>query len=273
MIYNCIKLLFQSYNNGYNEGVNDTKVGTATSSQVLSDYTFTNNNGIGLQGSMPNRGNLNWSGSNTTYSIPSGYYSGGTLDSRTSYMNGYNKGKEEGSSNVGGIILEGEFCVTSLSVSSGHFEDGSFSGTGSKSEVVCKFISQDIDFLKFKTYEVESYPWNCYFPTYGARVDEYNPSGNIKASITLIYTECTYTNFNGIPEGRYYVTLNISQHEIELIVTVLCDSNIGSTYWIVEETNNGPYNPYGSYRYHHFSLKLNREIATYNFNKDGSIIK
>ena len=35
-----------------------------------------------------NRGALNWSGSNTTYGVPAGYYSGGTLDSRPSYNAG-----------------------------------------------------------------------------------------------------------------------------------------------------------------------------------------
>ena len=39
-----------------------------------------------------NRGTLNWSGSNTTYVLSSGYYSGGTLDSRPSYNNGYSTG-------------------------------------------------------------------------------------------------------------------------------------------------------------------------------------
>ena len=39
-----------------------------------------------------NRGTLNWSGSNTTYVLSSGYYIGGTLDSRPSYTNGYNAG-------------------------------------------------------------------------------------------------------------------------------------------------------------------------------------
>ena len=39
-----------------------------------------------------NRGTLNWSGSNTTYVLSSGYYIGGTLDSRPSYNNGYSTG-------------------------------------------------------------------------------------------------------------------------------------------------------------------------------------
>ena len=39
-----------------------------------------------------NRSTLNWSGSNTTFAVPAGYYPGGTLDSRPSYNNGYNAG-------------------------------------------------------------------------------------------------------------------------------------------------------------------------------------
>ncbi|MBS6396661.1 MAG: hypothetical protein KH452_05870 [Clostridiales bacterium] len=45
---------------------------------------------------MPNKGALNWSGSNTTYAVPAGYYSGGTLDSRPSYNNGYSAGNTAG---------------------------------------------------------------------------------------------------------------------------------------------------------------------------------
>ena len=67
--------------------------GTANTAQVLTGYTFSSANGTNLSGTMANRGNLNWSGSNTTYSVPAGYYSGGTLDSRPSYNNGVNAGK------------------------------------------------------------------------------------------------------------------------------------------------------------------------------------
>lgn len=53
---------------------------------------------------MENRGTLNWSGVNTTYTIPAGYYSGGTIDSRASYQkgyeDGYRKASEESSSNL-----------------------------------------------------------------------------------------------------------------------------------------------------------------------------
>ena len=61
---------------------------TNTWSQVVSKIT-----------GVANRGNLNWSGSNTTYSVPAGYYSGGTLDSRPSYNNGYNAGNSAGYNN------------------------------------------------------------------------------------------------------------------------------------------------------------------------------
>ena len=46
-------------------------------------------------------------GANTTYSIPSGYYSGGTLDSRTSYMNGYNSGYDKGKKEGGSSVVNG----------------------------------------------------------------------------------------------------------------------------------------------------------------------
>ena len=64
---------------------------TAGAGQILSGYTAWVN-GSKITGTMANRGNLNWSGSNTTYTVPAGYYSGGTLDSRPSYTNGYNAG-------------------------------------------------------------------------------------------------------------------------------------------------------------------------------------
>ena len=44
---------------------------------------------------MPNRGALNWNASNTTYSVPAGYYSGGTLDSRPSYNSGRTQGQND----------------------------------------------------------------------------------------------------------------------------------------------------------------------------------
>ena len=70
--------------------------GTATASQILSGRTAWVN-GNKITGTMPNRGNLNWKPSNgTTYTVPAGYYSGGTLDSTSAYNNGYNSGYDKG---------------------------------------------------------------------------------------------------------------------------------------------------------------------------------
>lgn len=47
--------------------------------------------------SVVNRGPLNWSpSSNTSYSVPAGYYSGGTLSSANAYNAGYNAGTAAG---------------------------------------------------------------------------------------------------------------------------------------------------------------------------------
>ena len=70
--------------------------GNASTSHVLSGKTFYTTSLTRQTGTMANRGNLNWSGNNTTYSVPAGYYSGGTLDSRPSYNNGYNAGVTAG---------------------------------------------------------------------------------------------------------------------------------------------------------------------------------
>ena len=88
------------YTNRYNEGVSATKKGNAITANVLSGKTFTSTAGVNLTGTMPNRGNLNWSSSNTTYSVPVGYYSGGTLDSRPSYNAGYNAGQSSAAINT-----------------------------------------------------------------------------------------------------------------------------------------------------------------------------
>lgn len=64
----------------YNQGVSDTKVGTASASDVLSGKTFTNASNVGASGSMTNRGawttSVTPSSSAQTVSIPSGYHNG-----------------------------------------------------------------------------------------------------------------------------------------------------------------------------------------------------
>jgi hypothetical protein len=92
------------YNAGYNQGVADTKQGTAKESDVLAGVTFTSENGVNLIGSMANNGELNWKPTgSTTYIITPGYYSGGTLDSQDVYTTGYN----QAISDVGNVFIAG----------------------------------------------------------------------------------------------------------------------------------------------------------------------
>ena len=68
---------YVSGSGAYNAGVTATKKGTATASQVLTGYTFTNSSSVGASGSMANNGAvsqaLNCGGS---YTIPAGYHNG-----------------------------------------------------------------------------------------------------------------------------------------------------------------------------------------------------
>lgn len=84
-------------NLAYTKGISAAKKGTATAAQVLTGYSFTSSSGVGLSGTMPNHGALNWNpGDSTSYTVPAGYYSGGILNSSTSYSNGYNNGYNTG---------------------------------------------------------------------------------------------------------------------------------------------------------------------------------
>lgn len=77
-ISSIIKAISDIANNKYNDGVRDTKKGTATSKDVLSGKTFTNGEGVGISGTMPNRGDMGFflTAETPTYRIPEGYYSG-----------------------------------------------------------------------------------------------------------------------------------------------------------------------------------------------------
>ena len=95
----------------YDSGTSKSKVGTATAAQVLSGYTFTNANSVGLTGSMVNRGTLNWNPtSSTMYTLQPGYYSGGTLSSLNAYNSGYNAGKNAVNGTLS-LTLESSICI------------------------------------------------------------------------------------------------------------------------------------------------------------------
>ena len=78
-----VKDMANSLSVGYDAGVADTKVGTATADQVLTGYTFTNSAGVGLEGNIPvYEPNQNivigqdYNGTHGILYLPSGYYSG-----------------------------------------------------------------------------------------------------------------------------------------------------------------------------------------------------
>ena len=67
-------------------------IATATAAQILKGQTAWVN-GSKITGTMVDRGALNWAPtSSTTYNVPEGYYSGGTLNSSGAYNIGFNDG-------------------------------------------------------------------------------------------------------------------------------------------------------------------------------------
>ena len=90
---------------GYKTATQVFSPGTANTAQVLTGYTFSSANGTNLSGTMANRGKLNWSpGGSTSYSVPAGYYSGGTLNSASAYNSGYNNGVNAGKQTMGSTL-------------------------------------------------------------------------------------------------------------------------------------------------------------------------
>ena len=74
--------------------------GTAIQSDILETKTAWVN-GSKLTGTMSNNGELNWSPTtSTTYTIPAGYYSGGTLDSSGAYNAGYEAGTSQSNNDL-----------------------------------------------------------------------------------------------------------------------------------------------------------------------------
>ena len=79
--------------------------GNASTSHVLSGKTFYTTSLTRQTGTMANRGNLNWSPSgSSSYSVPAGYYSGGTLNSSSAYNSGYNNGVNAGKQTMGSTL-------------------------------------------------------------------------------------------------------------------------------------------------------------------------
>ena len=104
-----------------------------------------------------NRGALNWSGSNTTYILSSGYYTGGTLDSRPSYTNGYNTGVSAADNRVN---------TGSASYSSGYnngYNAGNSAGQIAKrNNITLQKIGPSDDDIKHATYTFSASSGRCY---------------------------------------------------------------------------------------------------------------
>jgi len=77
---------------------------TATAAQILTGKTAYVN-GTKVTGTMANKGALTWKpSSSTTYTVPAGYYSGGTLDSSAAYTAGYNAGLAAGQTSATVVV-------------------------------------------------------------------------------------------------------------------------------------------------------------------------
>ena len=89
---------------------------TATAVQILRGQTAWVN-GNEVVGTMANNGELNWSPSDvSTYIVPEGYYSGGTLDSSAVYNAGYTAGSSDSKiQHVSGNIIPSYGWKSSIS--------------------------------------------------------------------------------------------------------------------------------------------------------------
>ena len=104
--------------NKYNEGVSATKKGTASASQVLSGYTFTNASSVGASGTMTNNGAVNQTlNAGGSYTIPVGYHNGSgkvtakSLASQTSGTANANDIASGKSAYVNGVKINGVVAV------------------------------------------------------------------------------------------------------------------------------------------------------------------
>ena len=177
------------YERGLAQGTNSAKVGTAAASHVLEGKTFTNANGVGLSGTLKNRGALNWNpASSTSYSVPAGYYSGGTLSSVGAYNAGMTAADNRANTNstnyktgynAGVLAADNRVNINSASYSSGY--NAGLNSSTSQLFVICDYVNPG---LKTAT---ATLPAGTYTVKFAEKEFTNNPSGNI-------YFSCTYGN-------------------------------------------------------------------------------
>ena len=176
----------------------------ASAAQILSGFTAWIK-GNKVTGSMPNRGALNWSGSNTTYGVPAGYYSGGTLDSRPSYNNGYNAGV---------AVADGRVNTGSASYTSGYNAGVNAGKSAALSGITGSFTSGD---------RGSSYTIQTGFNTIYAVVMFYEGGGD---SGLIAYTR--HLGTRGIRGSNWTVGLSLSGGNIIYTAT---NSNWANRKW------------------------------------------
>ena len=164
----------------------------AGAGQILSGYTAWVN-GNKITGSMANKGNLNWSGSNTTYNVPAGYYSGGTLDSRPSYNNGYNAGVTAADNRVN---------TNSTNYKTGYNNGYSAGSNAKKNSVSLTKIGPSDDDVTMSTYTFNATVGRCYVAAMGG-----DPGGFQKFSISGATLISNIYGGDVPPEGNQFVRM------------------------------------------------------------------
>ena len=154
----------------------DQTSGTATAAQILTGKTAWVN-GSKVTGTMASKGALNWKPTtSTTYTVPAGYYTGGTLDSSAAYNAGVTAGKSAPS------IKSGTYTWT---ISSKTDKIGTLSYATGKSNLIACVVTK-CENLLFYSYQ-ENY--NAF--SWGGMTTGVDSSGKI------------YVYFNGTPTNRY----------------------------------------------------------------------
>ena len=171
-----------------------------------------------------NRGTLNWSGSNTTYSVPAGYYSGGNLDSRPSYNNGYNAGV---------AAADGRVNTGSASYTSGYNAGVNAGKNTMASTLVCVYgYANNAD--STKTYTASS---AGYYLAITCAAGTGNANQNRSVSISTNGSSKSYT--------RHWVADSIStsqgkcQHCVAVMLVYLNSGNTVTMTWDSDYNKSG----------------------------------
>ena len=209
----------QGYHNGSGK-VTANSLASQTSAnagaaQILSGYNAWVN-GSKINGSMANRGTLNWSGSNTTYGVPAGYYSGGTLDSRPSY-------------NAGVAAADNRVNTNSQSYKSGYNAGVSAGQTAKRDSVTLSKIGPSDDDVTIQNYTFTATVGRCYVAAMAGDPGNFqNFSVSGATVLSNIYAGDTP------PEGTQFVRM-VTLKATSSSVTIRWTGGTGSTqpYMIV----------------------------------------